>query len=478
MALAENSDVARRKLGTILVVEDDSSLRRLTQVQLDKLGYLTRIAGDAETGLEILRQESVQLLICDLHLPGASGLELLKMVRAERFDTKFVIVTAYGSVNSAIEAMKSGAYDYLTKPLHPVELRSLVERVFEQQRLTEEVQVLRSGIDRKYGFKNMIGESSGLANVIELASRAASTDAGVLITGETGTGKELLAKAIHLNSVRRDHPFIIVNCGSIPRDLVESELFGHVKGSFTGAVTHKRGRAEIAHGGTLFLDEIGEMPPELQVRLLRMVQEGEVQTIGATNPTRVDVRIIAATHRNLEERIHTGQFREDLYYRLAIVPIELPPLRKRMDDIPELVQFFFKESKKKHNREDLRLPPSLMGYFNLYDWPGNVRQLANCIVRLVVLAQGPDITVSDLPDFLKDLRLPRALPVEAHPSKMHTEDRTLDDVDRQVIMEAMEKFRWNQTRAAHYLGVTRKVLRGRLERYGIKKPDLPRSAGA
>ena len=228
-----------------------------------------------------LQQESVNLLICDLHLPGASGLELLKKVRAEHSETKFVIVTAYGSVNSAIEAMKSGAYDYLTKPLHPVELRTLVDRVFEQQRLAEEVQVLRSGIDRKYGFKSLIGESTGLANVIDLASRAASTDAGVLITGETGTGKELLAKAIHFNSARRDHPFIIVNCGSIPRDLVESELFGHVKGAFTGAVAHKRGRAEMAHGGTLFLDEIGEMPMELQVRLLRMVQEGEVQKIGA-----------------------------------------------------------------------------------------------------------------------------------------------------------------------------------------------------
>ncbi len=478
MIVSEISELAPKKLGTILVVEDDSSLRRLTQVQLDKLGYQTRIAADAEEGLEILRQESVNLLICDLHLPGASGLELLKKVRAEHSETKFVIVTAYGSVNSAIEAMKSGAYDYLTKPLHPVELRTLVDRVFEQQRLAEEVQVLRSGIDKKYGFKSLIGESTGLANVIDLASRAASTDAGVLITGETGTGKELLAKAIHFNSARRDHPFIIVNCGSIPRDLVESELFGHVKGAFTGAVAHKRGRAEMAHGGTLFLDEIGEMPLELQVRLLRMVQEGEVQKIGATSPIRVDVRIIAATHRNLEERIQSNHFREDLYYRLAIVPIELPPLRKRMDDIPELVQFFFKESKKKYHREDLQLPASLTGYFNLYDWPGNVRQLANCIVRLVVLAQGPDITVSDLPEFLKDLRLPRALPTEDHPSKMHIEDRTLDDVDRQVILEAMEKFRWNQTRAASYLGVTRKVLRGRLERYGIRKLGLPGSEGS
>jgi DNA-binding NtrC family response regulator len=476
MTVVGSSDLTRKKLGTILVVEDDSSLRRLTQVQLDKLGYYTRVAADAERGLEILQQESVQLLICDLHLPGASGLELLKKVRAEHCETKFVIVTAYGSVNSAIEAMKSGAYDYLTKPLHPVELQSLVERVFEQQRQAEEAQVLRSGIDRKYGFKNMVGESTGLANVIDLASRAASTDAGVLITGETGTGKELLAKAIHSNSARRDRPFIIVNCGSIPRDLVESELFGHVKGAFTGAITHKRGRAEMAHGGTLFLDEIAEMPPEMQVRLLRMVQEGEVQKVGATNVIQVDVRIIAATHRNLEERIQSGQFREDLYYRLAIVVIELPPLRKRMEDVPELVQYFFKESKIKYHREELRLSASLIGYFKLYDWPGNVRQLSNAIVRIVVLAQGPDVTVADLPEFLKDLRLPRALPAVAHFTEIQTEDRTLDEVEHQAIMEAMEKFRWNQTRAANYLGVTRKVLRGRLERCGINKRGLPHSA--
>jgi DNA-binding NtrC family response regulator len=470
MTVAESSEFVRRKLGTILVVEDDASLRRLTQVQLDKLGYQTRVAADVGGGLEMLYREAVDLVICDLHLPATSGLELLKTVRAEHPETKFVIVTAYGSVNSAIEAMKLGAYDYLTKPLHPVELRSLVERVFEQQRLVEEVQLLRSSIDQKYGFRSLIGESASLANVIERASRAARTDASVLITGETGTGKELLAKAIHFNSARRDRPFVIVNCGSIPRELVESELFGHVKGAFTGAVSHKQGRAEMAHGGTLFLDEIGEMPPEMQVRLLRLIQEGEIQKVGSTSLIRVDLRIIAATHRNLEELIHIGGFREDLYYRLAVVPIELPPLRKRMEDIPELVQYFFKESKEKHHREDLVLPASLIGYFSQHDWPGNLRQLANCIVRLVVLAPGPEITVTDLPEFLQNFSLTKTVPIGPHASELRTEDRTLEEVERHVIVEAMGKFKWNQTRAARYLGVTRKTLRGRLERYEIKKP--------
>ncbi len=468
MTAAESPDL-HRKLGTILVVEDDASLRRLTQVQLDKLGYQTRIAADVSGGLDVLRREAVELVICDLHLPAGSGLDLLKKVRAEHPETKFVIVTAYGSVNTAIEAMKSGAYDYLTKPLHPVELRTLVERVFELQRLAHEVHELRSYVDEGQGFKGLIGESTGLANVVDLASRAARTDAGVLITGETGTGKELIAKAIHFNSARRDRPFIIVNCGSIPRELVESELFGHVKGAFTGAVTHKQGRAEMAAGGTLFLDEIGEMPHEMQVRLLRLIQEGEVQKVGATSAIYVDTRIIAATHRNLEELIQNGTFREDLYYRLAVIPIELPPLRKRLEDIPELVQYFFRESKKKYNREDLRLPASLIGYFSQSDWPGNIRQLANCIVRLVVLAPGPEITVADLPEFLQNLTSVDSSPSGTLASDFHTEDRTLNGVERQVILEALEKFNWNQTRAARYLGITRKSLRGRVERYGIRK---------
>jgi len=476
MTAMESSGVSRAKLGTILVVEDDASLRRLTQVQLDKLGYRTSIAADVSGGLGILRREAVDLVICDLHLPAGSGLDLLKKVRAEYPATKFGIVTAYGSVSTAIEAMKLGAYDYLAKPVHPVELRTLVERVFEQQRLVEEVRVLRHSVDEKYGFGSLIGESTSLKSVIEIASRAARTDAAVLITGETGTGKELLAKAIHFNSARRDRPFVTVNCGSIPRELVESELFGHIKGAFTGAVTHKQGRVEMAEGGTLFLDEIGEMPPEMQVRLLRLLQDGEVQKVGATQTGRVDVRIIAATHRNLQELIHTGAFREDLYYRLAVVPVELPPLRERLEDIPELVKSFFEESKKKHHREELRLPPSLIGYFSQYDWPGNVRQLGNCIVRLVVLASGPEITVSDLPEFLQNIKPPDSAPSGSPwPSDLRSVNRTLDDIDRLAILAAMEKCGWNQTHAARDLGVTRKTLRGRLERYGIRKPVSPHS---
>ena len=321
-------------IGRILVVEDDESLRRVTQAQLEKCGYETAVASDVSEALEKLESEPRDLIITDLNLPGASGLELLKQVRLDYPETTVVVVTAYGTIETAVEAMKSGAYDYITKPVHPDELRAVVNRVLERRQLIEEVRVLRSSLDQKYGFENIIGRSSALLQVLDSASRVAHTDATVLILGETGTGKELLAKAIHFNSLRRERPFVVINCGAIPAELLESELFGHVKGSFTGAMTHKKGKVEMAEGGTLFLDEVGEMSLDLQKRVLRLLQEREIEKVGATKLIRVDVRIIAATHRDLEALVAEGKFREDLYYRLAVIPIVLPPLRDRAGDIP------------------------------------------------------------------------------------------------------------------------------------------------
>ena len=347
-------------IGRILVVEDDESLRRVTQAQLEKCGYETAVACDVPEALEKLESEPRDLIITDLNLPGASGLELLKQVRLDYPETTVVVVTAYGTIETAVEAMKSGAYDYITKPVHPDELRAVVNRVLERRQLIEEVRVLRSSLDQKYGFENIIGRSSALLQVLDSASRVAHTDATVLILGETGTGKELLAKAIHFNSLRRERPFVVINCGAIPAELLESELFGHVKGSFTGAMTHKKGKVEMAEGGTLFLDEVGEMSLDLQKRVLRLLQEREIEKVGATKLIRVDVRIIAATHRNLETLVAEGKFREDLYYRLAVIPIVLPPLRDRAGDIPELIQQFFDRSRQKHNRPDLALSPAAM----------------------------------------------------------------------------------------------------------------------
>jgi len=451
------------KTGAILVVEDDESLRRVMQVQLERAGYKTTVAGDVPQALEVLQQEAQDVVVTDLNLPGLSGLDLLKKIRAEHPETITIIVTAYGTVTTAVDAMKAGAYDYLTKPVHPYELKALVRRALENQRLVEEVQALRSNIDEKFGFENIIGNSAILLRVLESVARVAQTNATVLIRGETGTGKELLAKAIHQNSPRRDRLFVTINCGAIPRDLLESELFGHVKGAFTGAVTHKKGKVEMADGGTVFLDEIGEMPLDLQVRVLRLIQEHEIEKVGASTSTSVEVRVIAATHRNLEAMVENGTFREDLYYRLVVVPIELPPLRDRAQDIPELVCEFFNQSTAKYSRKGLRFRQDLLPRFSQYHWPGNVRQLQNTIERIVVLCPGDEITVDDLPDFL------RRPPAGPSPSLANFEGRALDVVERETILQALVNCNWNQTRAAQRLGITRKILTSRMTKYGIEK---------
>jgi two-component system NtrC family response regulator len=451
--------------GRVLVVEDDDNLRRVTQLQFAKQGYETIVAADAEQALALLQNQPQDLILTDLHLPGMSGLDLLRRVRADYPGTIVIVVTAFGTIESAVEAMKAGAYDYISKPVHPDELKLLVARALEHHRLIEEVLMLRGCLDQKYGFEGMIGSADSLRQVLESAARVAPTNATVLIRGETGTGKELLAKAIHFRSVRRNNPFVTINCGAIPRELLESELFGHVKGSFTGAVTHKVGKIEMADGGTLFLDEIGEMPLDLQAKVLRLIQEHELEKVGSTAPVRVDVRIIAATHRNLEELIEDGGFREDLYYRLVVVPLRLPPLRERASDIPELVQEFFVRHKQKHGKENLTLPLDLLPYFSRYHWPGNVRQLENLVERLVVLSPGPEITPADLPDFL------RTEPREAQDPSANSPagGAGLEAVQREMIMNALLKAGGNQTRAADALGVSRKTLLYRMEKYGIPK---------
>jgi two-component system NtrC family response regulator len=453
--------------GRILVVEDDESLRRVTQVQLEKCGYATAVAADVPGALEMLEQEPRELVITDLNLPGASGLELLKKIRLEYPETTVVVVTAYGTIETAVEAMKAGAYDYITKPVHPDELRALVNRVLERHRLIEEVRLLRSSLDEKYGFENIIGRSSALLEVLDSASRVAHTDATVLILGETGTGKELLAKAIHFNSLRRERPFVTINCGAIPGELLESELFGHVKGSFTGAMAHKKGKVEMAEGGTLFLDEIGEMSLDLQVRVLRLLQQREIEKVGATNLIRVDVRIIAATHRDLEALVAEGKFREDLYYRLAVIPISLPPLRERAGDVTELVRHFFERSKLVHGRPDLSLPSALMPYLVNYRWPGNIREVENIIERLVLLSRNNEVSLADLPPSLRRGQ---------QPAETSTPDSAsgavgLKAVERELIIQALRDSNWNQTKAARQLAVSRKTLLYRMAKYGLAKEE-------
>ena len=456
----------------ILVVDDDESLRRVTQMQLEEIGYEVTIAGDGGQALAALESISPALVISDLKMPGMSGLDLLKRIRTEYPETTVILITAFGSVQSAVEAMRAGAYDYITKPIDYDALAITVNRALERQQLLDEVRSLRSTLDEKYGFENIIGHSKPLLAVLSLASRAALTDSTVLIRGETGTGKELLAKAIHLNSHRKNRPFVTINCGTIPKDLLESELFGHVKGSFTGALTHKQGRVELAEGGTLFLDEIGELQLELQVKLLRLIQQGEIEKVGAAKPGRVDVRIIAATNRNLQAMTEDGNFREDLYYRLVVIPLEIPPLRERSEDILELVQRLFVITKEKHGKPDLRLPSSLLPYFCGYRWPGNVRELENVIERLVVLSVGNEITADDLPEFLS-----RARPdVEAIQLDLPPDGISLEGIEKELILRALMKFNWNQTQAAKYLDISRRTLIYRIEKHAIRReqPEVQR----
>jgi two-component system NtrC family response regulator len=457
------------RVSNILVVDDDESLRRVTQLQLEEAGYRVLTASSGSEALDMMGQEPSALVITDLRMPGLSGLELLQKIRLSYPQTSVLMITAFGTVQTAVEAMKAGAYDYITKPIDYDELLLVVNRAMERHQLIEEVRTLRFTLDQKYGFENIIGQSKALLTVLEMASRVAQRDSTVLIRGETGTGKELLAKAIHQNSRRKAQPFVTINCGAIPRDLLESELFGHVKGSFTGAFTPKRGKVELADGGTLFLDEIGELPLELQVKLLRLIQYGEVEKVGTTSPTSVDVRLLAATHRNLQNLIEDGTFREDLYYRLAVIPLELPPLRDRVEDIPELVQHLFLRSKKKHSLPNLKLPPALLSYFCAYRWPGNVRELENVIERLVVLSVGDEIVLDDLPEFLRREK--------AHNRELQLElpdhGISLDGVERELIEKALKKFDWNQTKTASFLDISRRTLIYRMEKHGIHRNDTP-----
>jgi DNA-binding NtrC family response regulator len=449
----------------VLIVDDDASQRRLIEFWLQEEGFATITANDGVAGLRAFEQQAPALVLTDIRMPGLSGIDLLSRIKAANPDTAVILITAFGTVNDAVEAMKLGAADYVLKPVQADELKVNVRRALERQQLLDENRYLRNLAGSRFRFENIVAQSRKMRSVIETAAQVARRDSTVLLTGESGTGKEVLAKAIHQNSLRAGKPFITVNCGALPEALAESELFGHRKGSFTGATSDRVGKFEAANEGTIFLDEIGELPPNLQVKLLRVIQEREIDKIGDPRAVKVNVRILAATNRNLKNLVEDSEFRDDLYYRLSVVTIEVPPLRERRDDIPPLLHRFLAIFRERYHLPALSLSEEAVERLVRYHWPGNVRELENAVERLVVLAKSDLIGAGDLPP---EIRAPESR-IAAIDLKLPDEGISLEEVEKELLVRALEKHGWNQTHAARYLNLSRKTLIYRMEKFNIKR---------
>lgn len=440
----------------ILVIDDEKLMREYLKELLEP-EYRVDTASSALEAVKMLRDEVYDLVITDLRMPKMDGIELLKQANEISPGTQVIVMTAYGSVESAVEAMKLGAYDYIEKPIQSLDQIELkVKRALERGKLIRENLYLRRELEKTLRY-NIVGKSPKMQEVFNKIAAVAKSDVTVLITGETGTGKELVARAIHENSHRKDGMFVPVNCGAIPENLLESELFGHEKGAFTGAYKREIGSFELANGGTIFLDEIGEMPPHLQVKLLRVLQNGEFQRVGSPNPLKTDARVIAATNTDLQKSVEEGRFRQDLYYRLNVVNIKLPPLRERKEDIPLLIQHFLQKY-----GPDKEIAPETMKILLSYEWPGNVRELENVIESGCVLTKTNIIRPEDLPEYLIEAsRRRRRLPPDG--------DLSLAAMEREHIKYVLDQNNWNITRSAEMLGIDRVTLYNKIKRYGIKK---------
>ncbi len=451
----------------ILLVDDEESMREFLSIMLHREGYHVDAVGDGAQAVERLKVQGYDLVISDIKMPRLNGFELLAHIR-ERFpETVVLMITAFSTTEEAVDAMKQGAYDYITKPFRNEEIRLIVKNALERRALRQENLLLKKEIGRRYSFGNLIGKSKKMQEVYELIEKVAESRANVLVAGESGTGKELVAKAIHYNSERRDKAFVAVNCGAIPENLLESELFGHEKGSFTGAIQQKAGLFEVANGGTLFLDEIGELPPSMQVKLLRVLQEREFRRVGGTKNIQVDVRMVAASNKNLEEEVAHGVFREDLFYRINVIRIILPPLRERRDDIPLLVEHFY------HNitgREGANISEGALCSLLDYHWPGNVRELENVVERCLVLGQSGQITESSLPPQFQVARAAAKGPLAEIPDSGLDLDAYLGGIEKDILLKALEKTGGVRKRAAELLGITFRSIRYRLAKFGID-PD-------
>ncbi len=442
----------------ILVVDDEESMRVGCVQTLTEEGYRARTAENGIQGLESAQKESFDIVILDLRMPGMDGMEVLARLKEYDPGAVVVVITGYATIESAVEAMKRGAYDFLPKPFTPEALLAIVRRAAESRRLVMENVCLRLELDERMGPDAIIGRSGGMQKVAELVQKAAPTDSTVLICGETGVGKELVARAIHRHSGRREKPFVVVDCGALVETLFESELFGHVKGSFTGAVETTHGKFELASGGTIFLDEIANVGANIQAKLLRVIQEREIVKVGGEQKVAVDVRVIAATNKDLAKEMKEGRFREDLFYRLNVVPIHLPPLKERAEDIPALAQHFLKKYSEKRKKSVTGISEEAMRALEAYDWPGNVREIENAIERAVVMAEGDTIEPGDL--------LGYGSAQLASPEPVGT--GRLAEVEREEIAKALKRFNGHKSKAADHLGINRKTLREKIRKYRIE----------
>ena len=450
----------------VLLVDDEVSILQFLRLLLEEAGYEVAEADSVASAREKLDQGGFDLALCDIVMPDGNGLDLLKEIKRDEPQTAVIMMTAYGSTKSAIEAMRLGAYDYVSKPFDVEELKVLVQKALEKTELVAENVYLRRELEGKYQFSNIIGRSPKMQEIFALVERIARTNSTVLLHGESGTGKELIARAIHFSSPRSQHRFLSINCGALPENLLESELFGHERGSFTGAVKEKKGLFREAGKGTLLLDEIGEMSATMQVKLLRALQEKKVRKVGGHNEEPVDVRIIAATNQDLEEKIAAGEFREDLFYRINVIPMELPPLRRRREDIPLLVEFFSKKYSQELGVEPKRISQEAMRRLEGYSWPGNVRELENVIERALALTTGGSITAEEIPDYLLEKPGRKKDWLELPAEGLDLEDH-LETIRRELMMQALERSGGVQTKAAELLGISFRSFRYYAKKVGL-----------
>jgi two-component system response regulator PilR (NtrC family) len=449
----------------VLIVDDEKSMRDLLSITLEKEGYDVETAAGGELAIEMLHRETVDAVITDLRMPKVDGLQVLRAAKEISPDIAVIVITAVASTETAVEAMKLGAYDYITKPFKLDEVNLIVRNALERKRLRDENLYLRRQLETQHRFENIIGKSNRIAEVFDTIRKIADSPSTAMITGESGTGKELVARAIHFNSYRRDKPFMSVNCGAIPEGLMESELFGHVRGAFTGAVSNKVGLFSAAEGGTLFLDEITEIPPLLQVKLLRAIQLREIRRVGDTKDLKTDVRLIAASNRDLEGAVQEGVLREDLFYRLNVIPIQLPPLRERREDIPLLIAHFLQKFSKELGKDARGVTPEAMIVLERYHWPGNIRELENVLERAIVLGGGEMVSLESLTESVRRERPVKGLESVEIPEDGLDLEATLDAIEGRYLQRALDRTGGVQTKAAELLKMTFRQFRYKLQKH-------------